>query len=50
MKLLDYRILIADEFWTARIKRVSEYENQKTSDFMNNLEPAVSGQNDALAD
>jgi hypothetical protein len=30
--------------------RVSEYGNQKTSDFMNNLEPALSEQNDALAD
>jgi hypothetical protein len=34
MKLLDYRIFVAGEFWTVRITRVSEYENQKTSDFM----------------
>jgi hypothetical protein len=38
MKLLDYRIFVAGEFWTIRITHVSEYENQKTSDFMNNLE------------
>jgi hypothetical protein len=30
--------------------RVSEYGNQKTSNFMNNLEPALSEQNDAPAD
>jgi hypothetical protein len=33
-KLLDYRIFAVDEFGTIRIMRVSEYENQKTSDFM----------------
>jgi hypothetical protein len=49
-KLLDYRIFAANEFGTIRIMRVSEYENQKTSDFMNNLEPALSEQNDAPAD
>jgi hypothetical protein len=50
MKLLDYRIFVAGEFWTVRITHVTEYENQKTSDFMNNLEPALSEQNDAPAD
>jgi hypothetical protein len=50
MKLLDYRIFVAGEFWTVRITRISEYENQKTSDFMNNLELALSEQNDAPAD
>jgi hypothetical protein len=34
MKLLDYRIFVAGEFGNVRIMRVSEYENQKTSDFM----------------
>jgi hypothetical protein len=34
MKLLDYRILFAGEFEDLQITRVSEYENQKTSNFM----------------
>jgi hypothetical protein len=33
-KLLDYRIFATNEFGTIWIMRVSEYENQKSSDFM----------------
>jgi hypothetical protein len=34
MKLLDYLISFAGEFGDVRITRISEYENQKTSDFI----------------